>query len=256
MFKLGADPEFFVSHGGIPVSAHDLVPGTKKEPYKLADGAAIQADGTAVEFNIKPATTAQEFKDNTLGALELIRKMVPGKYKFEFKPAVFYDYSYFNTLPMCAKELGCEPDYNAVNGAVNPTPTPAGKYETMRTAAGHLHLGWIEGADIEDQSHRFDCQHMALKCDIAFRPQMKYWDEDKDRSFLYGKTACYRPKSYGVEYRALSVAWLQYPDLYPHIFGTAKKVYDLMSAGVTSHEQFIYALPRFKPEMLTKKLEM
>mgnify|MGYP001584855390 CR=1 FL=1 len=53
---IGTDPEFFLEKDGKPVSAHDLVPGTKHEPYPLGkSGAHVQADGTAVEINIKPA---------------------------------------------------------------------------------------------------------------------------------------------------------------------------------------------------------
>lgn len=256
MFKLGADPEFFLTRNDQPISAHDVVPGTKKEPYKLSNGAAVQADGTACEFNIAPATSAEEFQANTLDALDQIRKLVPKELKFNFTPAVFYPKTYFDVLPICAKELGCEPDYDGLTGAINPKPTPRGKYETMRTAAGHIHVGWCEGADINEQSHRFDCQHMATRLDIAFRPQMRNWDHDKDRINLYGRTACYRPKSYGVEYRALSVAWLKYPDLYPHIFGTSKAVFDYMCSGKIDHHTFVTCLPMFNMQMLDRKLEL
>jgi hypothetical protein len=232
MFTLGSDPEIFLlDKKDNPISAHDLVPGHKKSPAKLERGVMIQADGTACEFNTKPAKTAKEFKENVLDALEQVRAIVPKECKLAFKPSVFYPKTYFNSLPEAAKELGCDPDFNAATGGVNPTPTPKGKYETMRTAAGHVHFGWTEKADIFSQSHRFDCQMIAARTDARFRKIMHLWDQDKDRATLYGKNAAYRPKHYGCEYRALSCAWLKYPNMYPFIFDTCKHVYDKMLEG-------------------------
>ena len=58
---LGADPEAFVvlKDGGIPVSAHGLLPGTKDKPFPVEKG-AVQVDGMAAEFNIEPAATEDE----------------------------------------------------------------------------------------------------------------------------------------------------------------------------------------------------
>ena len=253
MFTLGSDPEFFLEYKDKPISAHDMVPGTKKKPEKLARGVAVQADGTAVEINIKPAKTGKQFQENTLDALEQVRGIVPKKFKFSMTPAVFFEPKYFSTLPDVAKELGCEPDFDANSqGAINPTPKPAGKYETMRTAAGHIHYGFTKDADIFSQSHRWDCVQLALRSDSTFRPFMKNWDKDKDRIKLYGKNACFRPKPYGVEYRALSVAWLKYPDLYPWIFDTAKFIHD----GMVNGQSLYYGCPAFNTSMLEKELSI
>lgn len=256
MFTLGSDPEFFLEYKGKPISAHDVVPGTKKKPEKLSRGVAVQADGTAVEINIKPAKTGKEFKENTLDALEQVRSIVPKKLKFTMTPAVFFEPKYFSTLPEVAKELGCEPDFNAANGgAINPTPTPKGKYETMRTAAGHIHFGFTKDADIFSQSHRWDCVQLASKADSIYRPFMPNWDKDKDRIQLYGKNACFRPKPYGVEYRALSVAWLKYPNLYPWIFNTAKYIHDNMAEGKQTG-YWGYGGPSFTTAMLEEELHV
>ena len=255
MFTLGADPEVFLQDSkGNPISAHDLIPGTKKKPAKLARGAAVQADGTACEFNIKPAKTAREFEDNVMDALEQVRQVVPRGLYFNFSPSVFYPKTYFAKLPEVAKELGCEPDFDASTGGTNPSPKPTGKFETMRTAAGHVHAGWTEDADIFSQSHRFDCQMYAARCDTRFRPLMKNWDYDKDRTQLYGKTACYRPKPYGVEYRALSVAWLKYPGMYQWIFNTCEHIFDRMVEG-KFYDDGVKG-PLFTSKMISKELRI
>jgi hypothetical protein len=56
-FKIGADPEFFLRDKatGKFVSAHGLIPGTKRQPMKVDKG-AVQVDGMALEFNIDPVT--------------------------------------------------------------------------------------------------------------------------------------------------------------------------------------------------------
>jgi hypothetical protein len=61
MILIGADPELFVfTRSGKPVSAHDLIPGTKYEPHEVGNG-AVQVDGVAAEFNIDPAANEDEF---------------------------------------------------------------------------------------------------------------------------------------------------------------------------------------------------
>ena len=93
---------------------------------------------------------------------------------------------------------------------------------------------------------------VAAKSDSIFRMYMKNWDKDKDRIQLYGKNACFRPKPYGVEYRALSVAWLKYPDLYSWIFDTAKFIHD----GMVSGPGLYYGAPSFSQSMLEKELSI
>ncbi len=59
-FTYGCDPEVFLMVGDKYVSAHGLFPGTKAEPFKVEKG-AVQVDGLALEFNIDPAKTPEEF---------------------------------------------------------------------------------------------------------------------------------------------------------------------------------------------------
>ena len=49
---IGADPELFVKKDGVVVSGHDLIQGTKADPFPVQDG-AVQVDGMALEFNIE-----------------------------------------------------------------------------------------------------------------------------------------------------------------------------------------------------------
>lgn len=226
-FTVGCDPEFFLFDikKGAHVSAHGMVPGTKKEPYKLKDG-AVQLDGTAVEFNINPASTSEEFEHNINSVLSQIRAMIPERYRFSYTPFVVYEESYFKTLPKECLELGCEPDYSAYTGMVKQVPVLVGEDARMRTGSGHIHIGWTNGVkDPYNGDHYKDCIIIAKVLDKHFIESglENVWcspEEQQRRLRLYGNGGAFRPKPYGVEYRALSNKWLKYPKLYKVIGDT------------------------------------
>lgn len=233
---VGADPEFFLSNKHRRwTSAHDLVPGTKQKPHKVDKG-AIQADGTAVEFNIEPASSAQEFATNLRTVLTQVRTHVPKELKFEFIPSLKYNRKYFKEqVPEEAKVLGCDPDFDAWNnGAMNPRPTPT---QGHRTASGHLHFGWTSNADINSREHIEDCMLVVRRLDYYFRPISGVWEtyKDTERRNLYGKWGCFRPKPYGVEYRTLGNSWLKYPNLWPWMFEYSQHAFQSLEFGIAEH---------------------
>src|SRR3546814_8173445 len=69
------DPEIFMFKNGVPVSAHNAVPGTKYDPYKVKNG-AVQVDGMALEFNIDPSHTEEEFVSSVQSVLATLKEMV------------------------------------------------------------------------------------------------------------------------------------------------------------------------------------
>lgn len=235
--SVGADPEFFLKKGARNVSAHGIVPGDKKKPHKLKYG-AIQLDGTAVEFNIDPARTASDFKKNILSTLNEVRGLVPKEYRFNFSPAVNYNREYFKKIPTKCKELGCDPDFDAYQfGKANDRPDNRG---TMRTGAGHLHIGWDATGQLnpEDRSHILDCCLLSKNLDAVFSMIERNWDTDTKRRKMYGKLGAFRPKKYGCEYRSLSNAWVKYPKLYPFLFNLCKSTYNYTLKGVDLAKSF------------------
>jgi len=204
---LGADPELFMRspNDGAFVSAHGRIPGTKYEPFAVPNG-AIQVDGTALEFNIDPADTVDKWVNNIQSVMTTLKSYVPG-YNVVAEPVALYDENYFTwEVPAEAHTLGCDPDYCAWTGVVNPRPDPGKK--PMRTAAGHIHIGWTDGADIYDTEHFTYCAKVARQMDYYLGVYSLEWDKDPTRRQLYGKAGAFRPKSYGVEYRVLSNRWL------------------------------------------------
>ena len=208
VITVGADPELFLwdHKKQMNISAHDLLPGTKENPFKVLYG-AIQVDGTAAEFNIDPATSGDQFVGSCLQVMDAVKKHLPKGVVISIEPYVKYDREYWGTLPKETKALGCNPDFNAWTGVINPAPDRSDT-PTLCTAAGHIHVGWGRGFDPKDPSHFGDCCIVAKQLDYFLGVPSLYWDEDPIRRKLYGKAGSFRPKPYGMEYRALSNKWL------------------------------------------------
>lgn len=206
-FKIGADPEFFVKRFGKLSSAYGLIPGTKEAPYKVPKG-AVQVDGMALEFNIDPAESFEEFDSNMSQVFESIVRLVPG-YEIFVEPVADFGLDFIRAQPKEARELGCSPDFDAYTGKANPRP----KEDTpFRTASGHIHIGWTkEPVDINDEGHLEACRALTKALDLYLGVPSLVWDRDDRRRTLYGQAGAFRPKSYGMEYRVLSNKWINDP---------------------------------------------
>ncbi|QVJ12711.1 hypothetical protein [Pseudomonas phage PSA11] len=211
---VGADPEIFMMKDGKFVSAHGAIPGNKKEPFKVDKG-AVQVDGMALEFNIDPAKDEKEFVRNLTTVMSTLKGMVPG-FELNPSPVAEFGFDYIKGQPDEAKELGCEPDFNAYeNGAANPRPNAEVDF---RTGAGHVHIGWGNDIDISDPDHIEACCMAAKQLDYYLGLPSLLYDKQVKRRTLYGAMGAFRPKPYGVEYRVLSNAWLKDEALMKWVF--------------------------------------
>lgn len=206
-FLFGADPELFVlNESGRPVTAAGLIPGTKEEPHKVKDG-AVQVDGMAAEFNIDPCSSFEEFDGRIQSVLSQLTKMLPNGHTLTAVPSIRFAEEDFKMAPDEAKVLGCNPDFNAWTGKVNPPPHDA-ENPYLRTASGHIHIGWADGLDVTDPQHVINCCDLIKQLDWYLGGWSLRKDTDATRRLLYGKAGAYRPKPYGVEYRVLSNFWI------------------------------------------------
>lgn len=226
---VGSDPEIFVKKDGVFICAHDLIPGTKESPFKVDKG-AVQVDGFALEFNIDPARNADEFVGNHETVLAILAKMVPG-YELATVPVADFTREYMDACPAEAKILGCDPDYDAWTGLENIKPQAD---LPMRTASGHVHIGWASGL----ADHHDHCRAAAIQMDFFLGLPSLFYDSDTRRRSMYGKAGCYRPKSYGVEYRTLSNAWLLSRERMTWVYNQVQKgMRDLMD-GASMFERY------------------
>lgn len=219
--KLGCDPELFVYDRSTKkfVSAHDMIPGSKDEPYHVPCG-AIQRDGVAAEFNIDPCSDREEFLFNINRVMDDLShrvKKVNPDYVLAAEPVATFDKEYFDALPPEPKVLGCNPDFNAYTGKPNNPPHTT---ECFRTGAGHIHIGWGEFFDIYNPDHLRVCCEVVKQLDVILYPNSMSWDKDTKRRTLYGRMGSFRPKHYGVEYRPLSNAFLRDADIIRYVFDT------------------------------------
>lgn len=203
---VGADPEVFVKDGnGHLVSAHGMNKGTKESPIAYPHG-AMQVDGMALEFNINPASDEEEWVRNITEMLQVCRDTVPNGCELAILPTAEFGAKLIAAQPEEARELGCSPDFNAWTGDEN---VPPNAELPFRTGAGHIHIGFTEGADIEDPVHISSCRALVKQLDYFLGVPSVLLDGDTLRRDMYGAAGCFRPKSYGVEYRTLSNFWLQ-----------------------------------------------
>lgn len=232
---IGADPEIFVSKNGQLVSAFGLIEGDKENPVKVKQG-AVQVDGLALEFNIDPAATEQEFVSNIDTVMGILASMVP-EHKFEIQPVAEFGFEYIKAQPEKAKELGCTPDYDAWKSAVNPRPDGD---RSFRTAAGHLHFGFIDSCDapITDQDFIDYCSSKVRELDFYLALPSLFYDADVQRRELYGKAGAFRPKVYGLEYRTLSNMWLKTTELKQWAYRASIEAWKRMESGISLFEKY------------------
>lgn len=222
---IGCDPELFVMQDGKFRSAHGLVPGTKDKPHPVENG-AVQVDGMALEYNIDPVDNADDFVKYNQSVLAQMKDMVPG-YEFAIVPSCKFNGNHFRAQPEEARELGCNPDFSAYTLKANPRPD---NKTTMRTASGHIHIGFIDNVDDpSSDEHMIRCATLVKQLDCYLGLPSILFDKDKKRRSMYGAAGAYRPKEYGVEYRVLSNAWLLNENRMRFVFDqTVRAVNDLV----------------------------
>jgi len=207
---LGADPELFVKRKRnkvAPFCAHGLVPGDKREPFKVKNG-AVQVDGMALEFNIDATTSPRTFSKSIQHVMDQLIEMVPKELEPMDQSVVMFSPRSYDKAPPESKVLGCEPDRIAYSYMKEHVVNPPKQYERVRGAGGHIHIGWTEDADIHDIAHIDSCALVAAIMGMFLGILEPLKVPDKRRSLTYGRAGAFRPKPYGVEYRTLSNWWI------------------------------------------------
>lgn len=235
---LGCDPELFVTTlDGKPRGAYGLIEGTKENPFKVNKG-AYQVDGMALEFNIDPAQTEDEFVENIQTVMRRLRQDVSSEFKFAIQPSIRFHHAILKKAPDEAKELGCMPDLDAYTLKENPKPNGA---TTLRTASGHIHIGLEEGADVTKEEHLIKYATLVKHLDLFLGLRSLEWDKDKTRRQLYGNPGAMRLKPYGVEYRVLSNMWLSKEELVRFVYRqTLRCIEDLKKNGALTERDYNY----------------
>jgi len=229
MYTKGCDPELFLKNTktGQLISSIGLIGGSKDFPMPIGNGCAVQEDNVAVEFNIPPCNNAKDFIDSiNFNKAYLKRKAESLGLELLIQPSAVFDDEQLATP--AAKVFGCDPDFNAwKDGAINPRPKC--KNKNLRSAGGHIHIAVPDGVDIIE---------VVKAMDLFVGCQMLEFDHDEDRRLLYGKAGAYRKKSYGVEYRTASNAWIETDERMQWAWDQTDKAVDfVVNGGVITEEQ-------------------
>lgn len=223
---LGCDPEGFLEKEGKLVSAHGLFPGDKLNPHVVQNG-AVQVDGMAFEFNTEPANTADQFVNSIKTVMDQLQQMIPD-YRLVLTPVAEFGKDYIASQPDEAKELGCDPDFNAWTGLENKKPDGNLPF---RTASGHVHIGWTNGEDIRNPDHYRNCLAIVKQLDFFLGLPSLLFDDNVKRRRMYGAAGAFRAKPYGVEYRVLSNAWVKDVALQKWVFRAVHTAVERMENG-------------------------
>jgi hypothetical protein len=201
LFTAGCDPEYFLENEGKYLAAPPFIEGTKDQPMPLPHGGYVMYDNVAIEFGIVPAKTEDEFVSNIMNTVEDVRAILPKGVTLACIPSANFDEDQL-IHPECC-EFGCQPDFNAWTGRTNIVPDGAAE-DTFRSCGGHIHVGW----DFIAKNPRLFIKWMDYVSGMI--------SVSLDRSHaaiarrkLYGKAGCFRPTSYGAEYRTLSNFWVK-----------------------------------------------
>jgi hypothetical protein len=215
---IGADPECFVQQGLTISHCIGLLGGDKDNPRKVEFG-AVQEDNVLFEFNVDPCASSDELVHHVHAVMDQGADLLDS-YGLRFKRNTSsHVYPSLEGFPERAFEFGCTPDYNALTNGENPRPSAT--EQNLRTAGGHVHIGF--NCDVTPMLQR----EVIIACDYLLGLPSLLEDKDTRRRELYGKAGACRYKPYGVEYRTLSNYWIWDDELIAKIYDRAVAAFEL-----------------------------
>jgi hypothetical protein len=232
-FQLGSDPEFLIIDKTTkqPVSAIRLLPEHgKSNKVQISDDQQMFYDNVLLEFNVKPASTFTEFRENLGKCLSFAEKFLSTKNaKLAMQASTTFPKSECENPE--ASMFGCDPEYNiykrSPEGLIMRVEPPV-VTTTFRTCGGHIHIG--HPIATTDRSRGGDPPLVVKLMDAFVGSTALLLDKDptsQARRDLYGGAGTHRVASYGLEYRTLSNFWIRSPHLVKIMFQLTRQVIEL-----------------------------
>ncbi len=218
---LGSDPELFLEKNGEIISSVGLIGGTKHEPRAITDnGHAVQEDNVAIEYNIPPCKTVDEWIKEHNFVKDYLDTFTAGLgCNLNFSASAELSDEQLNSEQ--AQQFGCEPDFNVWAQCVNTPPEIGGN---LRVCGGHIAIGWDNPTE--------EVQEQMIKAmDMTVGLKSLFLDNDTRRKEMYGKAGCFRFTNFGVEYRVLSNFWIATDELLAWSFNTTLEAIELVNSG-------------------------
>jgi len=226
---VGCDPEVFLKDKeGKYRSSIGVIPGTKTMPFRFDGKFAIQQDNVAAEFNIPPAKTKEEFVEFVQYTLDFLSSFIKEK-EWKLDLSASAEFPPEELEHPLAKIFGCDPDYNAWTGQINPRPRTTNK--SLRSAGGHIHIGFKPIKKSIELNYA-----LARAMDVFAGIPALLIDKDTKRRKLYGKAGAMRHKDYGIEYRSLSNFWLASKELMEMVYDQTMQAVNFINSGLSVDE--------------------
>lgn len=239
--SIGADPEMLlIDQDGDFVSVEGLVGGTKDKPVPLKgmedyfmEGTAVQEDNVMLEFNTSPAPDWSRFEDTVMQCLSRINDNILRPADLQWSQECSGTYSLTALSTPQGSMFGCSPDMDAYTKDRTKAISPNSLGST-RFSGGHIHLGYDNPKGIPDFV-------IVQLCDAFMGLQeVRRKKSQGPRREFYGTAGRYRSKSYGVEYRTLSNAWLFDYDLLRAVSMGADRLARYIDEGDSTRLQRLY----------------
>lgn len=221
---LGSDPEIFVENKkGEVVSAIGLIQGTKDEPFPISEnGHMIQIDNVAMEFNIPPCHTEDEFVENIMFVKDYLSNIAESN-NLVLSNKASYSLHPDELLDPISQVFGCDPDFDPYDEVMN--EPPSSEDPNLRSVGGHVHIGY-------DNPNAETTISIVKAFDMFCALPAMLIDTDNRRRELYGKAGSFRFKEpWGLECRVLSNFWIHDESLIRWVYQKTIKAVTLVLSG-------------------------
>lgn len=204
--KIGIDPEFFIlDELSRPINAIRVLPGNNHNPLKK-NGINFYHDNVLAEFNFQPVNSELEFTEKITNSIAILKNIVN---PYNISAQAYGEFDRNELSFPNAKEVGCNPDYDAYTLTQNDVPRNFFTKTPFRAAGGHIHIG---GTQNDAVCHPFLKPIFVFMLDLFVGIPSVMIDNSAlsyQRRKMFGKAGCHRDKPYGIEYRVLSPFWLR-----------------------------------------------
>lgn len=235
---IGSDPEIFVEdQDGKVIPAFKFLGSKEKPTMSIVDtanrnngGLPVFWDGFQAEFNTRENTCLAYHIDSIQNGLKAVlqnAQKFDKNAKLSLKTVMDIPPEILSTASPEHVAFGCMPSFNAygLKGL-----EANGRDVPFRTAGGHIHFGMSKLTEVEIASivRALDAI-LGVACVSLFEGI-----DDAKRRQMYGLVGEYRLPKHGLEYRALSNAWLCHPLITNIVFDLARQAFMFGKKGLNS----------------------
>ena len=268
----GGDPEFFIADENGEVMASDKIFPGKEKPIEFkgvdcyngkekdCDNLKLFFDGIQAEMNIGIQRCREYVADNIRICITRALGIMGRKdktYKILLEPSVEVSKEVIEGADPEARRFGCMPDFNAYTLTTNTSEIDATNHP-YRYAGGHIHLGvsspYLKKSSGEYKMAKTEEGHIRIikLLDLLVGIPCAILDDSKGaiiRRYEYGKSGCFRPTPYGIEYRTPSCWWIKSPITVSLILGLARLAWTIAASySDTNMDEQLFKLIKYEPE--------